>query len=373
MTTHINQLTFTRFLAACAVVVFHFGSQSFPFNSEGISFLLGQSNLGVSYFFMLSGFVMIAAYHRPGAPRTIEMQDYYRNRVARIFPVYWIALILMLGFLVYSGLRVGPVAIATQVLGMQSWIPSYPLAINYPGWSVSVELFFYAIFPLLYNKIYIRWSLPKLLLFGGLLWLFTQVLVNVALRSPFYQGFGSSSHSLIYYFPPMHLSEFVLGSLGAMVYMRIRERFRGNHDLLLLGMGGVLVLTLYYKLPIEYHNGFLALLFVPFMIFMALNTGYLTKVFSLKPLVWLGEISYGMYILQLPVFRFSHVVLESWGIKHAEMLFWLKFFVLLVLSALSYWYIETPLRNRIRNWRLNRKPREERAPFELNLRGKARA
>src|SRR6266481_3833483 len=89
----IEQITFTRFLAAIAIVIFHFGRGIFPFNSEMISFLFAKAGVGVSYFFILSGFVMIIAY---GKKSKISPLAYYKNRFARIYPVYLIAILLLL-------------------------------------------------------------------------------------------------------------------------------------------------------------------------------------------------------------------------------------------------------------------------------------
>ncbi|MDW5290748.1 hypothetical protein [Formosa sp. PL04] len=58
----LEQITFTRFLAAISIVIFHHGKNIFPFNQEGVSFIIKQANIGVSYFFILSGFVMVIAY-----------------------------------------------------------------------------------------------------------------------------------------------------------------------------------------------------------------------------------------------------------------------------------------------------------------------
>jgi len=46
----IEQLTFTRFLAAISIVIYHYGKNIFPFNHEITSFIFRQANLGVSYF-----------------------------------------------------------------------------------------------------------------------------------------------------------------------------------------------------------------------------------------------------------------------------------------------------------------------------------
>ena len=60
----IEQLTFIRFVAAISVVIHHFGLHIFPFNTSILLKIFKQGDLGVSFFFFLSGFVMIVAYHK---------------------------------------------------------------------------------------------------------------------------------------------------------------------------------------------------------------------------------------------------------------------------------------------------------------------
>ena len=90
----IEQLTFTRFIAAIAIVIFHFGKGIYPFGSGLLSTIINNANVAVSYFFTLSGFVMIIAYG--ASNKMINARKYYINRVAKIYPVYFLSLLLML-------------------------------------------------------------------------------------------------------------------------------------------------------------------------------------------------------------------------------------------------------------------------------------
>ena len=86
----IDQLTFLRFIAAIAIVVYHYGAAIAPFHFTAISFLFKQANLGVSFFYVLSGFVMMLAY-TDKAP--INAKLFLWNRLARIYPIYILALL----------------------------------------------------------------------------------------------------------------------------------------------------------------------------------------------------------------------------------------------------------------------------------------
>jgi peptidoglycan/LPS O-acetylase OafA/YrhL len=60
----ITQITFTRFVAALAIVISHFNKDVFLYKIPYLSEVFLRANVGVSYFFILSGFIMIIAYHK---------------------------------------------------------------------------------------------------------------------------------------------------------------------------------------------------------------------------------------------------------------------------------------------------------------------
>lgn len=82
----INQLTFTRFIAALAIVVYHYGYKIFPFNLKLLNKIILNGSVGVSYFFILSGFVLIVSYLHRVKNGKISYFNFYLNRFARIYP-----------------------------------------------------------------------------------------------------------------------------------------------------------------------------------------------------------------------------------------------------------------------------------------------
>lgn len=177
----ISQITFTRFLAAIAIVIFHYGEGAFVYKIKYISEIFAKANIGVSYFFILSGFIMIVAYH---SKEKINYFDFYRNRVARIYPLYVIGLLLYL-FTRSQETAFSP--IIAYLAGVQSWFPGKVLILNFPGWSISVEFFFYLIFPFLYNYIYSR-KYKFIWITGIVIWIATQVFCNYFMLSGLYEG-----------------------------------------------------------------------------------------------------------------------------------------------------------------------------------------
>jgi peptidoglycan/LPS O-acetylase OafA/YrhL len=342
----IEQLTFTRFLAAISIIIYHFGMDLFPFRTEAISFLFKQANLGVSYFFILSGFVMIIAY---GGKGRIDPKKYYVTRLARIYPIYFISLIMLVIYYIIRHKEIDPVAFGMNLFAIQSWFPSYALSLNTPSWSLVVEFFFYALFPFLFNRVYSKSRFIKLAISILLFWILSQVFFNLLLGSSFYHGFFSKSRYLLFYFPMMHLNEFLIGNLGGMIFLKTRKEYVRNYDKIIILLLVALVLLLRFPMSWSYHNGLMAIIFIPFILMLSLNNGYLSHLFNKKPMVFLGEISYGIYILQFPMYFWSQGFLKLVGIMNGYILFFVPFVILISVSAISYVYIEVPIRNWVKH------------------------
>ncbi|MFD5184818.1 acyltransferase family protein [Streptomyces sp. NPDC058372] len=147
----VDALTGLRFLAALAVFAHHFtglgGPESgvarvpafFPYTTMGVH--------GVGFFFVLSGFLLAWGY-RPGTPARL----FYWRRAGRIWPAHLVAGLIALVLLFWWGGReTDTFSVLASVLLVQTWFPGVTPALpgNSVAWTLSVELFFYALFPLL--------------------------------------------------------------------------------------------------------------------------------------------------------------------------------------------------------------------------------
>lgn len=341
----IEQLTFTRFVAALAIVVFHFGSTANPFAFKYVNSFVSQLNSGVSYFFMLSGFIMIISYWDKGV---INWIDYIKNRMARVYPIYFIGIFAAL-FISIIKLDVNLFDIFFNVIMMQSWIPGRALTGNPPGWSICVEFLFYCIFPFLFNLVYkplIEKHLIKINLVVVLVFIFSQFIFLYFYNSSFYKGFPSQSHDMLFFFPLMHLSEFLIGNLAGLFFIKYGKDLIRNYDIPLVILVLILVTVLSFPLSgLSYFNGLLAFIIIPIILLLSMNNGKITQLFSRKSFVFLGEISYSLYILQFPFYVYlRHIVIYNVTVS-----FFVKLFVLIIISSLTYLYIEKPLRRTIKN------------------------
>lgn len=339
----IEQLTFTRFLAAVSIVIFHYGGKSFIFNNESINFIFHNADVCVSYFFILSGFVMMLAY---GNKQVISVADYFRNRFARIYPLYFLTILLMF-LLQLRSKNVDLLGLFLEVFMIQTWIPYQNSFLNPPGWSLSVEFVFYAIFPFVLNNLFKKMTFKRICLYIILFWILNQAI------QLFFSFYGNNELVSINGNPLLHLNEFLIGNLAGFYYIKNLSQKKGNYDLVILMLAGLVILALKFSLGINFHNGLLAVLFVPLIILFSLNNGYITMLFNKKPFVFLGEISFGIYILQHPVYSIisAYSINKYFHINDVTVVFFMRLVLLIIVSSMAYIYIEKPLHDRIRTRR----------------------
>jgi peptidoglycan/LPS O-acetylase OafA/YrhL len=144
----LDALTGLRCFAALNIVFFHFGNPDWfgPFAP-----VVNAGYLSVSFFIMLSGFVL--AYNYAGRAREgkLDKVRFWKARFTRLYPVYLLSLVL--GFQTFFGERAAHTthmfwmgAILTPLL-LQGWIPEIATFWNTPAWTMSAEAAYYGIFP----------------------------------------------------------------------------------------------------------------------------------------------------------------------------------------------------------------------------------
>lgn len=349
-TQNIPQLTFTRFVAASAVIVFHYGQSAFPFQSGFLHDLAKESGITVSYFFFLSGFLLYFVYSQ----KEFSARNFFAARAGRILPLYYLGFFLALfAVLVLRDVPPWRGSIVAQGLLIHAWIPGMSLTINYPAWSVSVEAFFYLMFPLLLilsRKI----SMRNFMLLAIVFWLLS-IGQNMFVQHLVYDPSSSKAGDFIMYFPPWHLNTFVSGIASGMIFLSWRNKITTTGPvplvLALVALAGLITFLVIENNPLRHlmHLGMLAPLYAMIVLGIALDRTIVSRVLSLKPMQFLGEISYGIYLLQFPVWAFMEYATKNTGFDLASTTgFYTCFSILLLVSALSYRFFESPLRVYIR-------------------------
>lgn len=347
----LDQITFTRFIAALTVVFFHFGSlnQAFPTTHPFWQPVITAGPIAVSYFFVLSGFIMAVAYY--GSSRAVNAKQYWLARFARIYPVYLLALLLVLAFTLTKKQGVDIATILLNLLMLQAWLPPYAMTLNTPGWSLSVEAFFYLLFPLLIFLVR-KNNIKPLAIISIIFWVITQLVQIYLVQSPNYSH-PSPFHNFIFYHPIMQVSTFLLGLVvgiyfcdGKLIFLRLPW-----NGFIILSLVVLVIFALAYQaelskqfgFALHYENGLLAPLFLGIIVFLGLNTGWTQKLLSLPFFVLLGEASYSLYILQRPMYGIYDRLIGSM-IANSNLRFYLFVLILIGISIASFYLLETPLR-----------------------------
>ena len=343
---HIQPLTSLRFTAAMYVVLYHTLPDKYRTFAHG-SIVLGYSS--VSFFFILSGFVLAIAYAQ--RVETLDRRKFWRARFARIYPLYLLTICLDVPNLLWArfikyGLTSAAIktlmTLLATLLMLQAWWPERLEGIDNPNWSLSVETVFYFLFPFIAGILWQRTAKSALLLLS-LLYLGGVFLISAAIRLHL-------PEEMLIYLPVLHLMQFAVGILLAKVFLSLtRSEERGSWlrrltiPILLVVLAGFWCIICWPHIipkPIL-HDGGLLLLFGPLILVFAGGHPLINKFFSHPFLVLLGEASYGLYLLHMVLWHYlSYVIaspIESW--------LYMSYLVAAVaLSVVSFRYFEQPAR-----------------------------
>jgi peptidoglycan/LPS O-acetylase OafA/YrhL len=355
----LDALTGLRFLAAMGVVFFHFSQPILEGRSDAVFNLAGSGYIAVDLFYLLSGFILTYSYLSPEGTLLGSRRNFYASRFARIYPAYFLAFILAAPSDIATSLHVNHLVTAVAKLAIsagsvltlqQAWTPWTAWDWNYPAWSVSVEVFFYLLFPWLAVRL-ARLKHTSTLPLAGLFWL-------LALLAPFVlwtvkgtTGQPTRADHLqmaIEFTPILRLPEFAIGILLGRAYVLGRfRRLNGNLLATLAFLSIFAVLAFCPNLPHPLlANGLLAPLFALLIVSLAQAKGPLAWFLALPFMVTLGEASYGIYILQIPL----ALLINRPPPYHSIKILCLYCALLTLCSVISWRFVESPLRKNIRRW-----------------------
>jgi peptidoglycan/LPS O-acetylase OafA/YrhL len=401
----VPPLTGLRFVAAFSVLLGHgFGwmlkSHETPLGA--IYWIEQSSGFGMTLFFVLSGFVIhynYATLVTEGGLRGIR--SFLWARFARLYPLF---LLMMIVYVLLSSRhfdlwmghpeRINSTlrALPYFLLSMQSWfyaiIDGNPL-INAIGggspitWSISTEWFFYLAY------LGIAWVVPRsraplIGLVSILLWCVLWITIATSLyeRSPQIDAWAVAHFGpvagiqngeqdtfvrwLLFYSPYLRIGEFLLGSLVAQFYIRLRnwevsswEHVIGAGGFLVAGGSAILVTYLNYSPNVgmnifrEMNMNFALAPSAAMLIFCgARYHGTAMRILTLRPILALGEASYSIYLVHIVIFtsalRLTGSTVHSLVYDVVKLL--LLTTIVLVVSFLLYAYYEAPVRKWLRRW-----------------------
>jgi peptidoglycan/LPS O-acetylase OafA/YrhL len=283
----------------------------------------------VTTFFVLSGFVLTRTYAATLWNRR-SLLNYAIGRAARIYPVYLLALAVMIPFILEDRTPGKAGYVAAYATLTQAWLGPLPVGWNTPAWSLSCEMFFYALFPL--SAILVRRANWRNVIAAA-------AVACVLTRVLWAAGVSDNIKPLV------HLADFLMGVAAACAFDLVLRGKRppAAWKLYVPGFAGAALILAFPALLPEFIDLNTALRPLNALLIVGLALG--NAALSGRVLVYLGKSSYAMYILHVPVMwwylRKSHTFSPALYIA-----------IVIAISALVYGLFEEPanrwLRARLR-------------------------
>jgi peptidoglycan/LPS O-acetylase OafA/YrhL len=346
----IRSLTALRALAAAIVFGFHFSELPKHLDGPGLlNFVARQGYVGVDLFFVLSGFILTVRYFQEVADHKFSLGKYFQRRVARIYPLYFTILALTL-LLTHQPPHI------TNLTLTQGFFLNY-IGTGVPtAWTLTVEECFYLIFPLLLLTI-VPARRPTRILLTLLAWTIGFFIVGYGLlvwaRESGIQmqaGFlGDINQSLMWPFSYTifgYMLDFSVGIFVAVPYLKgIKWQAWQSTVLAAVAIGGIL----FCMATIDAHHGGLSpdrlivyvIALFSGMLILALtcHEAPLSRLLSWDGFVYLGRISFALYLVQKTVLV---DFMRGWEL--------VPFYIgANILCALLYQFVEEPARKAVMN------------------------
>jgi len=351
-------LTSLRAIAAYLVFSMHFGPTEAP---QWVHAVLRQMIVGVSIFFVLSGFVIATRYQGSVVFTAAWWRGYLWRRVARIYPVYFLLNGLALAALYWPLPPGGAVRGLTLVFLSQSLLRGFSSTLKFvgipQGWSLTVEECFYFSAPVLLWA-WQRWGLAGAARFvaavtgGGLL------LTLLCAGRPALHGFFGSYYHLFNFSFFGRVLEFVLG-VGLARWWAARPQQPGARWPWRTGLGVLLMGTVVGLMAAlhsprtaydgQLHPGAIVLnnVFFPMAVALLLagllaERSWLRSALATRLMQALGRSSYFFYLVHVGLFsvwwqrQFGASAGMGW-----------RFLATVAVAEIGYRLLEEPLRRRV--------------------------
>lgn len=338
----LNSLTGLRFFAAIAVVLYHL--RIYLPDLRDVLAIFDYGFTGVSFFFLLSGFVLTWS-HRP----TIRTSRFYLHRFARIWPLHVVTMVLAAwvpsaGFASLTGWSAVPYVLTLT----QAWLPASPFlyAFNTVSWSLSCEAFFYLLFPVLFRALEGRGKSQLVRILAVVL--VASIVAGCALS--FYASPEVADY-LLATTPLYRIGEFILGMcLATAMQQGWQPKFGLGHaaGLLSLSSLGLLAAALIPSgslgsIPVIVAN------FVMVPSFLALIAASASRdlsgnrrLLSSTSLVRLGRWSFALYLVHELFFKLISPYMNNLGLGKSLLVAAVLVPVCIALSGALYEIVEKP-------------------------------
>lgn len=284
-------LTSLRGLAALTVLFFHSSYIAYHYAGGGPPWVWRHGYLAVDLFFFLSGFVLTHVYgsRLSGAQNWRSVGRFLWARFSRIYPAsLFTTAIFVLAFTVGrlpfpAGASFKAQLTAALLLMQVPWLGN--IVINSPSWSISAEWYAYLLFPFV---------VPMLLRLKGR----TAALLGIALLLEIaidHLMFTHDQQSWGWGALLRALPEFAVGVFAYRLYSARLFRSMWEKDATLIGIMAMIVAASLAGVS----DSPIVVLFPALLLAAVCNSGRMIRILDARPLRWLGDVSYSVYIFQI--------------------------------------------------------------------------
>lgn len=351
---YLPSLDALRAIAVLSVIVYHINPNYLP-----------GGFLGVDLFFVLSGYLITSLIlNEYQEHNRVNFIKFYIKRARRLLPAVYVMISLVLVFMVvfnnYLLEKSYIDALYAYIYSSNWWyifnnldyFDNFVSASPYKHlWSLAIEEQFYLLFPLLFL------FLSKLNVKKDKLSIFKYALICLAvvsLGSHIFM-FDINSINRVYYGSDTRMFELLIGAIFSIIFpMESLSEKMSKKDsdryVLVAGISTLIfIVSMFFVTEYSvflYYGGFLlyALLFAVIIISVGHQQTKVSRIFSFKPLVYIGKISYSLYLWHFPVIILTTVNINTDSTNIIANIF--RLFLIFVLAILSYQYIETPIRKK---------------------------
>jgi peptidoglycan/LPS O-acetylase OafA/YrhL len=356
--SRLDALTGMRALAALNIVFFHFSDPKIfgPFAP-----VVDNGYVSVSFFLLLSGFVLAYNYRERADRGLMRARTFWMARFSRIYPVFLFSLVM--SFLVLGQeWRIRPHGEFAWGIGLtfllaQGWSPTLCTFWNAPAWTLTTDVFFYALFPWLVTlrrpktRNRIVWTMLGCWCLSFILPALYMILNPDG--DPHLDRYSNGWWLRAVKFGPLqHLPSFLFGMALAGLNDLIPERSHLRTKLGVAGFTALYILMCFGShMPYLFmHDGLLMPLYAMIVLGLA-GRNFLTRLFSIYPLIVIGEASYCLYILHFNLWNLLHDdthLLARAGLLRFDP--WLSYALLVLVSIAVMYLVERPGQRWIKRW-----------------------
>lgn len=295
---------------------------------------------GVSFFFILSGFVLCIGYQKRITGNATGILEFMRRRVSKIYPLHLICFLWAFSLLRFNirPSEIGPMF--CNIFMVQSWVPktSYYYSFNAVGWCLSDFMFFYLMFP---------WLVKKATLNRHRFIAITLLLTTAWVMSVSYIP-DDLTEAIVYINPLARLLDFSIGIVLWISYEKISKTQPHGADIKTQNIMQCLSLLalcatiwLYPSIPMCW--GLASYWWIPcssvIMTFATQSRGFVSRLLETRWLIWFGDVSFTFYLIHVLGMNTTDILMSKMHIDNLSVA--LNFTIVLASDILLTYFIST--------------------------------